>query len=132
MPSLNGELLLKKVVTFETLGRLAVLSPRQLQRLAKEGVKLAVDRSGRQLRGRVVIGEALPKLFAYARESGGDPAVCRFGGNDLLFLAVSFARNCSAMALATSLSTEKMSVSLRSKVSAQRWESLAALIRSPA
>ena len=32
------------------------------------------------------------------------------------------------MALATSLSTEKMSVSLRSKVSAQRWESLAALI----
>src|SRR5437667_1588065 len=32
------------------------------------------------------------------------------------------------MALATSLSTEKMSVSLRSNVSAQRWESLAALI----
>src|SRR5256885_16472284 len=41
---------------------------------------------------------------------------------------VSFARNWSAMALATSLSTEKMSVSLRSKVSAHRWESLAALI----
>src|SRR5438046_7373303 len=32
------------------------------------------------------------------------------------------------MALDTSLSTEKMSVSLRSNVSAQRWESLAALI----
>src|SRR5438105_7691730 len=32
------------------------------------------------------------------------------------------------MALATSLSTKKMSVSLRSKVSAQRWESLAALM----
>src|SRR5437899_1042424 len=41
---------------------------------------------------------------------------------------VSFARNWSAMALATSLSTERMSVSLRSKVSAQRWESLVALI----
>src|SRR5437764_13577901 len=32
------------------------------------------------------------------------------------------------MDLATSLSTEKMSISLRSKVSAHRWESLAALI----
>src|SRR6266478_10068225 len=41
---------------------------------------------------------------------------------------LSFARNWSAMVLATSLSTEKMSVSLRSKVSAQTWESLAALI----
>src|SRR6266581_1754559 len=41
---------------------------------------------------------------------------------------VSFARSWSAMAFATSLSTEKMSVSLRSNVSAHRWESLAALI----
>src|SRR5439155_52057 len=38
------------------------------------------------------------------------------------------ARSCSAMALATSLSTEKMSVNLRSNISAQRWESLGALI----
>src|SRR5438552_15604837 len=41
---------------------------------------------------------------------------------------VSFACNWSAIDLATSLSTEKMSVSLRSKVSAHRCESLAALI----
>ena len=40
----------------------------------------------------------------------------------------SLALSCSAMALATSLSTDKMSVSLRSNVSDQRWESLAALI----
>ena len=41
---------------------------------------------------------------------------------------VSFACRVSAIFVATSVSTEKMSVSLRSKVSAQRWESLAALI----
>src|SRR5437660_10124647 len=41
---------------------------------------------------------------------------------------VSFAFSVSAMDLAISLSMAKTSVSLRSKVSAQRWESLAALI----
>src|SRR6266487_3482202 len=41
---------------------------------------------------------------------------------------VRWTRSWSAIAFATSLSTEKMSVSLRSNVSAQRWESFAALI----
>ena len=79
MSSLNGEVLLRKVISFETLSALVVLSPRQLQRLVKDGViHLAKDKRGNRLRGRVVLGEALPRLFEYARESVGDPAVGRF------------------------------------------------------
>jgi phage terminase Nu1 subunit (DNA packaging protein) len=79
MASVNGEFLLRKVITLQTLSELSVRSPRQLQRLVRDGIiSLARDKRGRPLRGRVVLGEALPKLFEYARESVGDPAVGRF------------------------------------------------------
>ena len=80
MSSVNGESLLRKVITISTAAELAVLSPRQIQRLIKDGIiSLARDKRGNQLRGRVVIGEALPRLFEYAREhAAGDPSVARF------------------------------------------------------
>ena len=70
------------------------------------------------------------QIISQAAEIGivGFRIVRRLGGDDLLFPAGELRRNWSAMLSATSLSTEKMSVSLRSKVSAQRCESLAALI----
>jgi hypothetical protein len=68
------------VISLQTLSALSLLSPRQLQRLIKDGIiSLARDKRGDRLRGRVILGEALPKLFEYAREhASSDPSVARF------------------------------------------------------
>jgi hypothetical protein len=70
MPSGNGELLLQKIITFEELGQLAVLSTRQIQRLVKARViSLAKNKRGQPLRGRVFLGEAIPRLFEHLRNT---------------------------------------------------------------
>jgi hypothetical protein len=70
MPSENGEFLSKKIITLETLSSLSVLSVRQLNRLIKARViTLATNKRGQPLRGRVFLGEAIPRLFEHVRDS---------------------------------------------------------------
>jgi hypothetical protein len=70
MPSRNGEFLFEKTITFEELGQLAVLSTRQVQRLVKARViNLAKNKRGQPLRGRVFLGEAIPRLFEHLRDT---------------------------------------------------------------
>jgi len=81
MPSRNGELLLQKIITFEELGQLAVLSTRQIQRLVKARViSLAKNKRGQPLRGRVFLGEAVPRLFEHVRDTivGDNPDEKRY------------------------------------------------------
>jgi hypothetical protein len=81
MPSANNGFLLKKIIALSTLAELSVLSVRQIQRLVKDGViSLARDKKGNPIRARVVLGEAVPKLFEHSRNTHavGDPAIARF------------------------------------------------------
>jgi hypothetical protein len=72
---------LKKIISLETLADLSALSVRQIQRLVKNRViSLARDKKGNPIRARVVLGEAVPKLFEHSRNTHavGDPAIARF------------------------------------------------------
>jgi hypothetical protein len=76
MAQKNGDSCLKQVITLSDLATLTVQSERSVQRLVKSGVlRLARDRQGRQLKGRFVLGDALPKICELLRDqaSASDP-----------------------------------------------------------
>jgi phage terminase Nu1 subunit (DNA packaging protein) len=70
MASKNGSSCLQKVVSLADLATLLVLSERSVQRLVKQAViKLARNKAGQLLRGRFVLGEAVPALVEHLRDS---------------------------------------------------------------
>jgi len=65
----NGDSVLKKVVSLSDVAALTVQSERSVQRLVKSGVlRLARDRQGRQLKGRFVLGESVPRVCEHLRD----------------------------------------------------------------
>src|SRR6267143_2650070 len=70
MAGKNGASLLREIVTLSDLASLCVCSERTIQRLTKEGVlRLAKDRNRRLLRGRYVLGDAMPRFVEHLRDS---------------------------------------------------------------
>jgi hypothetical protein len=69
MAGKDGESILRKVVTLSDVAALTVQSERSVQRLVKSGViRLAKDRQRRQLKGRFVLGECIPKICEHLRD----------------------------------------------------------------
>jgi hypothetical protein len=72
----NGDSCLEQIVTLSDIAVLSGYGERTVQRLVKSGViRLARDAQGRQLKGRFVLGEAMPALCEYLRDLStvGDP-----------------------------------------------------------
>jgi phage terminase Nu1 subunit (DNA packaging protein) len=70
MVAKNGSSALREIITLSDLAALCVVSERQIQRLAKQGVlRLAKDRNRRLLRGRYVLGDAVPRFIEHLRDS---------------------------------------------------------------
>src|SRR6266516_323130 len=92
-------------------------------RIALDALLEVLDRLFDSIRSSLV-----PKIAAAQVRIISLNVLGRFSGDDLLLLPGDMRSQLVRDGLATSLSTEKMSVSLRSNVSAQTWESLAALI----
>jgi phage terminase Nu1 subunit (DNA packaging protein) len=70
MAGKNGASLLKEVITLSDLASLCVCSERTIQRLTKRGVlRQAKDRERRIMRGRYVLGDALPRFVEHLRDS---------------------------------------------------------------
>jgi hypothetical protein len=60
---------LEQIVTLSDIAVLSGYGERTVQRLVKSGViRLAKDAQGRQLKGRFVLGEAMPALCEYLRD----------------------------------------------------------------
>jgi phage terminase Nu1 subunit (DNA packaging protein) len=77
MAGKDSESVLKKVVTLSDVAALTVQSERSVQRQVKAGVlRLAKDREGRQLKGRFVLGDCIPKICEHLRDlaTADDPA----------------------------------------------------------
>jgi len=72
----DGESVLRKVVTLSDVAALTVQSERSIQRLVKSGViRLAKDRQRRQLKGRFVLGDCIPRICEHLRDqmTAADP-----------------------------------------------------------
>jgi hypothetical protein len=72
----DGESVLRKVVTLSDVAALTVQSERSIQRLVKSGViRLAKDRQRRQLKGRFVLGDCIPRICKHLRDqmTAADP-----------------------------------------------------------
>jgi phage terminase Nu1 subunit (DNA packaging protein) len=70
MAGKNGDSLLKKVVSLSDVASLCVCSERTIQRLTKSGVlRQAKDRERRIMRGRYVLGDAVPRFVESLRDS---------------------------------------------------------------
>jgi phage terminase Nu1 subunit (DNA packaging protein) len=66
----NGENCLTKIITLSDLSSLVVMGERQLQRLVKDGViPVAKDKNGQPMRGKFVLGEAVPHFVENMRDS---------------------------------------------------------------
>src|SRR5438552_2442910 len=81
MPSDNGDCCLRKIITIQDLSALVVLSDRQLQRMVRDGViPLAKNKHGQPMRGKFVLGEAVPHFVENLRDSlvTADPSKVAF------------------------------------------------------
>jgi phage terminase Nu1 subunit (DNA packaging protein) len=69
MAANNGDSCLRKIITLADLSALVVVSERTIQRLAKEGViPLAKNKRGQPMRGKFVLGEAVPRFIENLRD----------------------------------------------------------------
>jgi phage terminase Nu1 subunit (DNA packaging protein) len=81
MESKNGNSCLETVITIADLSALTVVSERQLQRMVKDGViPLAENKHGQPMRGKFVLGEAVPHFIENLRDTlvTRDPAKAAF------------------------------------------------------
>lgn len=77
----NGDSCLRKIITLADLSVLVVVSERTIQRLVKEGViPLAKNKLGQPMRGKFVLGEAVPHFVEHLRDTlaADDPAKAEY------------------------------------------------------
>jgi hypothetical protein len=75
MASRNGRNLLREIVTTQDLASLCSISERSIQRLVHQRIlRLARNRKRQVIRGRFVLGEAIPAFVQHLQErNGSDP-----------------------------------------------------------
>lgn len=70
MPSKNGRVLVREIVTVQDLAAMFLVSERQVQRLTNQGIlRVATDSKGKIVRGRYVLGDAVASYVKHLRES---------------------------------------------------------------
>jgi phage terminase Nu1 subunit (DNA packaging protein) len=77
----NGDSCLQKIITLQDLSALTVMSDRQLQRMVRDGIiPLAKNKHGQPMRGKFVLGEAVPHFIENLRDTlvTQDPAKAAF------------------------------------------------------